>query len=276
MKSCSILKNNITSIAIGGFDGMHKAHQGLFKHLDKNGAIVVIETGYASLSPSTHRQEYTKYPIFYYLLKDIKNYSAKKFIELLQFQYPKLNKIVVGYDFHFGKEAKYSSDDLKKLFNKKVIVVNEITHKGIAVHSRTIRKLLKDGDISLANELLTRAYKIKGTIIKGQGLGKKEFVPTINLDVDKFLLPKEAIYATKTIIDDISYKSISFIGHRVTTDGKFAIETHILDKIITTNKQNISIEFYSKVRDNKKFDRFEDLKTQILKDIKDTKRYFNS
>ena len=46
-KSSSILvnKNTITSIAIGGFDGMHIAHQELFKNLDDNGAIVSIESG---------------------------------------------------------------------------------------------------------------------------------------------------------------------------------------------------------------------------------------
>ena len=56
------MKNNITSIAIGGFDGMHLAHQELFKQLDNNGAIIVIHTGYANLSPLKYRQEYSKYP----------------------------------------------------------------------------------------------------------------------------------------------------------------------------------------------------------------------
>ena len=53
-KSSSILvknnidKNSIDSIAIGGFDGMHIAHQELFKNLNPNGAIISIETGYAN------------------------------------------------------------------------------------------------------------------------------------------------------------------------------------------------------------------------------------
>ncbi len=50
-KSSSILvksnldKNSIDSIAIGGFDGMHIAHQELFKNLGPKGAIISIETG---------------------------------------------------------------------------------------------------------------------------------------------------------------------------------------------------------------------------------------
>jgi riboflavin kinase/FMN adenylyltransferase len=270
-----ILKNNITSIAIGGFDGIHLAHQELFKNLDENGAIVVIETGYANLSPKKYREDYTKLPIFYYPLEDIKHLHADEFINLLKTHFPKLTKIVVGYDFHFGNKAKYSTDDLKRLFDGEVIIIEEVSYKDIAVHSRIIREFLKNGDIKLANELLNKQYKITGDVIKGQGLGKKEFVPTINIDVKDFLLPKEAIYATKTIIDGIKYNSISFIGHRVTTDGKFAVETHLLDTddILCSVA---SIEFFSRIRNNKKFEKFKDLKNQILKDIKVAKKYFDN
>jgi riboflavin kinase/FMN adenylyltransferase len=275
LKSCSTLKNSITSIAIGGFDGMHRAHQELFDHLDTNGAIIVIETSYANLSPLKYRENYTSFPIFYYPLEEIKHLHANEFIKLLNNHYPSLKKIVVGYDFHFGANAKYSTTDLKKIFDGEVIVVDEVCYKDIAVHSRIIREFLKNGDIKLANELLNKPYQIQGTIIQGQGLGTKEFVPTINLDIDNFLLPKEAIYATKTTIDDISYDSVSFIGHRVTTDGKFAVETHILDKQIDQKSKIVTIEFYHRIRDNKKYDCFEDLKKQILKDIDDTKEYFH-
>ena len=86
-KSSSILvknnidKNSIDSIAIGGFDGMHIAHQELFKNLNPKGAIISIETGYASITPKNYRQEYTKYPIFYYDLEDIKSLDGADFID---------------------------------------------------------------------------------------------------------------------------------------------------------------------------------------------------
>jgi riboflavin kinase/FMN adenylyltransferase len=261
------MKNNITSITIGGFDGMHIAHQELFKYLDINGAILVIETGYATLTPKTYRQYYTSYPLYYYNLNNIKHLSGKEFISLLKQEYPKLKTIIVGFDFKFGKNATCNIDDLKDLFNKKVIVVDEFLYDNIAVHSRTIRDFISNGDIKKANKLLNRNYSISGIHIKGQGIGAKQLVPTINISCDDFLIPQNGVYSTYSFIDDIKYKSITFIGHKVSTNNKYSIETHIIDQNIIKKISKIKIEFIKKIRDNKKFDNLEDLKNQIKKDI---------
>ncbi|WP_428025181.1 bifunctional riboflavin kinase/FAD synthetase [Arcobacter sp.] len=268
------MKNSITSIAIGGFDGMHIAHQSLFTNLTKNGAIIVIESGYVNMTPKKEREEYTNFPIFYYELEDIKHLDGKEFINQLKKEFPKLKKIVVGFDFCFGKNRTYCVDKLKSIFDGDVVVINEISVNDIPVHSRVIREYIKTGDFKTVNTLLGRKYKIKGLQIRGQGLGKKEFVPTINLKVTEYILPKEGVYITKTIVDGESYPSITFIGHRVTTDGSFAIETHIINNEIQVHEKDVSIKFYEKTRDNKKFDSFEDLKNQILNDINDCKNYF--
>jgi len=52
----SIILKNINSIAIGGFDGMHIGHQVLFKHLNKEGMILQIDTGYSNLTPNNKRE----------------------------------------------------------------------------------------------------------------------------------------------------------------------------------------------------------------------------
>ncbi|KAB7888537.1 bifunctional riboflavin kinase/FAD synthetase [Poseidonibacter ostreae] len=272
--STLVNKNTITSLAIGGFDGMHAAHQELFKQLDSNGAILSIESGYATLTPKKYRQEYSKHPIYYYVLDEIKHLAGNKFIELLKKEYPKLKKIVVGFDFCFGKNRGYCIQELKDIFEGNVIVIEEYKIDNIPVHSRTIREYISNGDLKTANKLLNKEYKIYGTQIKGQGLGAKNFVPTINLNVEDFLLPQAGVYISKTILNDIEYNSITFLGHRVTTDGSYAIETHIFDENIINDDYEIQIKFYEKLRDNKKFDSFEELKEQILFDIKEAKEYF--
>jgi len=247
---------------------MHLAHKQLFKRLDNNGGIIVIQTSYANLTPYMSREKHTDYPIYFYPLENIKHLSGKQFIKLLQEEFPSMKKIVVGYDFHFGNQAAYNTKNLIAFFDGDVEIIDEYKVDNISVHSRVIRSLLRDGDIESANKLLGYNYQLTGLVIKGQGLGKKQFVPTLNLNVKNFLIPQEGVYLTKSKLNDIEYSSVSFIGHRVTTDGKFAVETHLLDSEFTQEiPKNVDLEFIKKVRDNRKFDTFEDLKKQINDDI---------
>ena len=200
--------------------------------------------------------------------------EKNEFIKLLKEEFPNLKKIVVGFDFCFGKDRKYCIEKLKELFDGEVLVIDEIKIDNIPVHSRIIRDYLKTGDIKMANKLLGKEYKIYGQKIVGQGLGAKSFVPTINLKVDEFLLPNEGVYITKTILDEQEFDSITFLGHRFTTDGSYAVETHILNKDIENKDYKTQIKFCEKIRDNKKFDTFEELKNQIINDIKSANNYF--
>jgi riboflavin kinase/FMN adenylyltransferase len=255
---------------------MHLGHQQLFKNLGDFGAIVVIQTGYANLTPYQKRQNYTNYPIFYYPLEHIKHLEAKEFLDLLKQEFPNIEKIVVGYDFRFGSKAAYDTNDLKKLFKGSVEIVSEYKYDNISVHSRVIREYLRNGEIILANNLLGHTHIIEGIHIKGQGLGKKQFVPTINLDIDaEYLIPQEGIYVTRTSVNNIFYHSVTFIGHRMTTDNKYAVETHLIDtKINNFDFKKVKVEFLKKIRENQKYDKYEDLKIQILQDIEKVKEYF--
>jgi riboflavin kinase/FMN adenylyltransferase len=259
---------NSTAIAIGGFDGMHIGHQHLFSELGEAGTIVVIETGYANLTPKREREHFSHHTIMYIELDSIRHLNGEGFIALLKEKFPKLQKIVVGYDFHFGKDRKYSFSDLKTLFNGEVIVVDEVSHHGDSVHSHKIRAKLQIGDIKGANAFLGHNYTIRGRHISGQGIGKTDLVATINIKTEGFLIPKEGVYATLTRIDDEEHyhPSVSFIGHRVTTDGSFAIESHVLDGEVVC-KEKASISFVAFLRSNEKFDNLEDLKNAIKKDI---------
>lgn len=260
--------NEIEAIAIGGFDGMHIGHQHLFAALGDKGGIVVIETGYANLTPSRERERFSTHPIFYYPLESIRHLDGVDFIAMLKADFPKLNKIVVGYDFHFGRDRQSSHTDLTELFDGEVLVIDEVLVHNDSVHSHKIRAKLQLSDISGANTFLGHNYTIYGNVIKGQGIGKKELVATINLHVENFLLPKEGVYATLARIDDEEHyhPSVSFIGHRMSTDGSFAVETHILDGELTC-KDSASISFLGFIRLNETFSSLSALKSAIESDI---------
>jgi riboflavin kinase/FMN adenylyltransferase len=266
------LNNNIKSIAIGSFDGIHLGHQALIEQAE---AVVIIERNRSIMTVGYRRVEHINKPCFFYHLDKVMSLSAKEFIKKLSEDFPKLETIVVGYDFGFGYKKEGDTSLLQKLFLGKVIIVAEVKHKKVSVHSRSIKEFIKNGEIRLANELLNRNYKIKGEVIRGQGLWKKELVPTLNLKVLNYLLPKEGVYATKTLVNKIWLPSVSFFGHRVTTDGLFSVETHILEKDIGVirGKIEIEIEFIAFIRENQKFEGLDVLRNAIEKDIKKAKEF---
>ena len=222
-------REEIRAVAIGNFDGMHLGHQKLFENLGDHGAIIVVLTGVGSkLTPFAFRSAFTQKKIFYCELSKIKNLSGGEFIELLGQNFINLQKIVVGEDFRFGRDRACGVEFLQREFRGQTCVVGEFCLGGSGVHSSRIKELLSRGRCEAAAELLGRDYELCGRIVRGQGRGAREFVATLNLEPGWFFIPKSGVYATVTSVRGARYKSVSFVGERLSTDGAFALETHIL------------------------------------------------
>ena len=256
--------NHIKSIAIGSFDGIHIAHKTL---IDQADALVIIERNGGYLTPGHKRASFTSKVCCFYHFDVIKGLTPEQFVSKLKEDFPLLEKIVVGYDFAFGKNKAGNAEALQALFDGKVEIVSEVSVEGVSVHSRTIKQYLTEGNIVMVNKLLGRPYSVEGMVISGQGLGKKALVPTLNLKVEAYQLPLEGVYATRTLIKDEWLPSVSFLGHRVTTDGSYAVESYVLDRELGEVSGSVALEFIAFVRENQKFDSLDDLKAQIFNDI---------
>ena len=80
-------------------------------------------------------------------------------------------------------------------------------------------------------------------------------------------MPKDGVYKTKTKINDKFYPSVTFIGIRQSTDGKYSCESHVINEDVKSVKST-TICFLDFIRENKKFENLSELKLQISKDIK--------
>ena len=222
-------RDNVRAVAIGNFDGMHLGHQKLFERLGEHGAIIVILAGGGTkLTPFASRQAFTNKKIFYCDLRAIKSLSGDEFIALLRQNFINLQKIVVGEDFRFGRDRAWDVEFLRREFRGQTCVLGEFCLRGGGVHSSRIKELLSRGRCEEAAELLGRDYEICGRVVRGQGRGAREFVATLNLDASGYFMPKSGVYATLARAGSKEFASVSFLGHRLSTDGAFALETHIL------------------------------------------------
>jgi riboflavin kinase / FMN adenylyltransferase len=271
-RSTILKKESVDTLAIGSFDGIHVGHRQLINHLGSHGALFVIDKDQANLTPGIKRSEYAGYPCMFFHFLKVKHLSGAEFVALLKHEFKNLKKIVVGYDFCFGQHRSCMAKDLKTFFDGEVVIVDEFCYQGISVHSSLIRTYLEEGRLDEANRFLGREYAITGDVIAGQGLGKKELVPTLNLKVLEYLIPHAGVYATRTRIAQTIYDSVSFIGVRESTDGAFSIETHILDTTIPETEGAVELFFVKFLRDNQKFSSLSDLKLQIEKDMLEAKK----
>lgn len=249
-------KDEIYSLAIGRFDGLHLGHGAIFAHLGERSAVLVIENHHANLTPN--RAKFAKIPLFFYEFKEIRALCVGDFIAKLRADFTNLKQIVVGADFRFGRDRSGGVDELRASFGGEVCVVDEYKISGVAVHSAKIREFLSAGEIEKASKFLGRNYEICGQIVRGAGLGKRELFATINADINGYFLPKNGVYATfmrilgvsvftpaRKNFDDKSGENLdkfsqisgdnfgwfwgaTFIGNRLSVDEKFAIETHVL------------------------------------------------
>ncbi len=263
------------SVAIGKFDGMHKAHKYLLGLVGTNGcALSIAAVKPPFITPPKEREQYTNIPFFRLRFENIKAWDSLHFLQLLFKVMPHLKRIIIGYDFCFGRDRMHSASDLQSLLQSigkgyvKIEIVTPQKYNGMPIHTSIIKELLQYGDIYNANAMLGRFYHIKGHIIRGQGIGSKMLYPTINMRNILYFLPKHGVYATFACYKNRFYKAVSFIGNRFSTDKRFCIETHILDTtLLTQHNDIIHLFFVAYLRDNRQFHELSALKTQIESDI---------
>lgn len=180
--------------------------------------------------------------------------------------------IVCGEDFTFGAGGYGDVEFLQKFCKERDItltVVSILTVDSKKIGARDIKRLVNDGKIEEANKLLGYNYSINGIVKKGRGDGAKYVVPTLNIDYPKDkVIPKCGVYVTKTMVDGVSYLSITNIGeHPTFGDLTKNIETYLIDTNLDLYGREVRVEFLHFIREIKKFNDAVQLKLQIEKDV---------
>ena len=292
LASFSLNKDSI--ITVGVFDGVHLGHQYLLSKLVElsrkqkllSGVVTFNQHPQQVLKPQTRLSFLTDLDQKTSLLKNegvdaviilsftpqVAQLTAREFVQLLK-QYLRMRGLVIGPDFTLGRNREGDAQALSKLGQEmdfKLSVVEAAKIDGEVISSTAIRNALARGDINRVSKLTGRPFSLEGKVISGTGRGLKLGFPTANLNVNpEQALPLDGIYATWAYIDRESYKSMTNIGTSPTFGGSERIvEVHLLDYDGNLYGQNLRIEFFKRLRDEKQFASAEDLKKQIADDIR--------
>jgi riboflavin kinase/FMN adenylyltransferase len=187
---------------------------------------------------------------------------------------------LVGSNFRFGHHQAGDTQRLTELgevFGILTEVVPAIKMRGSVISSSEIRSLIEKGNVSRAGRLLGRVYAIDGDVVRGQGIGATQTVPTLNLSAHPEVVLPPGVYVTRTrdLEDGRYWPSVTNVGSRPTFGGTdLSVETHLLAPLAGETPRRIRVEFLRWVREERKFPDAESLKTQIQRDAGRAARYF--
>ena len=206
--------------------------------------------------------------------ESILNLSADDFIEKVLIDKFNAKHIFCGFNYHFGKGGKSTAEDLsekcKKYGVKVTIIAPEKLNKE-TVSSSLIKKLLATGKIEKVNSLLGRCYSYDLPVIKGEKIGSKILLPTINQKFpENFFVPKFGVYKSKVSINGKDFNGITNIGVAPTLKNEpFPLsETYILDfQREKLYNENVKVSLLKFLRPEQKFNSLEELKNAIDLDI---------
>lgn len=293
------IKNPV--VTIGNFDGVHWAHQAIFrkvmeraKNLNGTSMVITFEPHPMKvMSPKKVKPLITLLEqkkelvinqgidillLIRFTLK-FAAISARDFVQNILVDHLGIKEIVVGYDYVFGHKREGNINLLKEMgrqFNFRVHQVGPVYVEKLLVSSTSIRNLITEGNVSEAKRLLGRNYQIRGEVIRGSNRGGPLLgFPTANLKLVDELIPKEGVYVVTVDLKGKIYQGLTNIGYNPTfKDKTLSVETHIFDLPANILKQRIKVNFLSRLRDEITFASAKELSQQISRDIKQAKDFF--
>jgi riboflavin kinase/FMN adenylyltransferase len=279
-------------VCIGGFDGIHLAHQQLFKktmNISTKFDIVTFEVipkiyfneDLKPLISNEGRERifstFNPQNLVYLNFENFNKISQEQFCNFLKNNL-KVKKIVVGKDFKFGKNRSGDITTLIHFFGEEnIFLLDDFLIDNEKVSSTKIRYYLSNGDIEKANNYLGREFSLIGTVIEGKKIGRSIGFPTANLSLDQdTFIPNFGVYTGKIYIDKNIFNTIVNIGLNPTVDDQatLKIEAHIFDFSSDIYNSKVEISLNKFIRKEIKFKNIDELKFQISEDIKTAKKYF--
>lgn len=273
-------------LVIGLFDGVHLGHQELIQEAKKDQREITCLTfssamahsiahksGGLLLTEDEKEEKLKELGISRELVlpfdKETKNTSKEAFLSFLQSLSP--TRIIVGEDFTFGKNIEGKAKDLFSLKEKgiEITILSLKEQDGEKISSARIRRLLLDGNVEKAKELLSYPFFYTGEVKAGKHNGKRIGFPTVNIEVEPLKVKlKEGVYLTKTSVLGHTYLSMTNVGNHPTIDplSVSIIETYLLGFDEEIYGKTIRVEFFSFLRPQQKFNSVNELHSQLQQD----------
>lgn len=284
-------ESRATFATIGNFDGVHRGHRALIAKVVAEAEAEGAASTLVTFQPHTvsvlkdhrvpiltslpHRlrlfeQSGLDRAVIIPFSMEIAKKSAESFLQEYLLTPFSLKKLVIGYDFAFGKDRGGSAAVLEQYsishgFDVEVFPV--VMHNGVSVSSSAIRDALQAADFKLARDLLGRPYSVLEEVREGRRQGRELGFPTANQVPEEPLPIQFGVYACHALHGGKRYDGVANYGIRPTVGSeKPLLETYIFEFSENIYGELLEVELLHKIRDERKFESLDALKSQIALD----------
>jgi len=286
---------------IGSFDGVHLGHQAVLGQLAERAQDLHLPATLITFEP--HPREYfqpdsapprlTRFREKMEALRRcgidrvvclrfdayLAGLSAEEFIRVILLEGVAVKYLVIGDDFHFGSQRGGNFTTLQQAGGEHGFTVVNMHTFNIGdsrVSSTRIREALQAGDLETAEALLGRTYRMSGRVAHGDKRGRTIGFPTANIHLHRAVAPVDGVFAVEMYgIPGEPVSGVANVGVRPTVDGtRSLLEVHLFDFDRDIYGAHVQVSFLQKLRPERRFDSFAELRQQIMRDADQARAYF--
>jgi riboflavin kinase / FMN adenylyltransferase len=292
------------AVAIGTFDGVHLGHRAIIAQARDLGhargipvmvitfephpiAVLRPEIKTTVLTPTDLKAELIAACEVDELLvlpftKAFSRIRAERFVDMLASPPLGAEVVVVGENFRFGAGGTGTAEGMRAYGRARGLeVVSPVivgSPDGKPISSTRIRRLVAEGRLDEAGELLGRPHIVEGTVVHGDQRGRALGLPTANVEPSRHAaVPGKGVYAGRATTRHGRAVAAINVGVAPTfrTDAArepLRIEAFLLDyEGPDLYGEQIRVEFVSRLRDERRFEDAGELVAQIHLDIAATR-----
>ena len=281
-----------TVVTVGNFDGVHLGHQALIRRVVEDAHVLGAASALVTFHP--HPQAVLRshqMPILTSLRLRLRLFEqlgldqagviaftpafaqlpAGRFVEDCLIAPFRLKKLIIGYDFAFGRNREGTAELLMQVAHERGFgfeVFPAVTLGDETVSSTRIRGFLQAGEFAHAARLLGRPYSVLEPVLQGRQQGRLLGFPTLNQVPEEPLPIPFGVYAVRARVAEQMLGGVANYGIRPTVEGGGApiLETFLFDFSGDLYGQLIEVLPLKRLREERKFPSLDALEAQIAKD----------
>ncbi|GGY01645.1 bifunctional riboflavin kinase/FAD synthetase [Streptomyces minutiscleroticus] len=287
-------------VTIGSYDGVHRGHQLIIRHaverarelglpcvvvtFDPHPSEVVRPGSHPPLLAPHHRRAElmaglgVDAVLVLPFTKEFSKLSPADFVVKVLVDKLHARLVVEGPNFRFGHRAAGNVGFLAEQggtydFEVDVVDLYESGEAGGGepFSSTLTRRLVAEGDVAGAREILGRPHRVEGIVVRGAQRGRELGYPTANVEtLPHTAVPADGVYAGLLHAQGETMPAAISVGTNPQFDGvERTVEAYAIDRVgLDLYGLHVAVDFLAFVRGQARFDSVEALLEAMAEDVK--------